>query len=142
MKDPNDIGDDELLYRKVSVNSKRYDLEQGELKPLAVYPREEDTTGISFDRAQSKAHPEFHSIEEAAQGPSPNGYYVIVFRAGDLRSHGMSIVADPLEDNPGHALLQDLTYDNRKEPSSREKMVLLAHRLVVRVEGPFPSGSE
>ena len=142
MSELHEIGDDELLYRKVPVKQDWYDLERSELKPYALNPREADITGISFDRAQSENHPEFRSIEEAAIGQSRYGYYVAVFRVGDLRTEGLSVVADPLDDNPGHALLQDLTYSNRKEPSSQEKMVLLAHRLVMQVDGPFSSGSE
>lgn len=133
------IGDDEFLYRKVPVSQGWYDPAQGELKPKALNPRPDDTEGISLDRALSPSHPEFRSIEQAAKGQSSSGYYVAIFNVGDLRSHGFTVKADPLEDSPGHALLKNLTYENRKDPQSREKMAQLAHQLVIRVEGPFNS---
>jgi hypothetical protein len=139
--DANDIDDNELLYRKVSVNSGWYDPQSNDLKPEAFKPRPDDTTGISFDRAKSELHPEFRTIEEAGQGPSMNGYYVAVFRVSDLRQHGFSLTPDPCNNigNPGHVLMDDLTYDNRKEVESQNKMVRLAHELTLRVEGPFSS---
>ena len=139
MSDRGEIGNDELLYRKVPVKPGWYDPERNELKPDALTPRKDDTAGISFDRAASESHPEFRSAEQAGHGRSPAGYYVAVFKAGDLRSHGFSIIADPQPGNPGHALLEDLTYSNRKDPSSQEKRVELAHDLVIAVEGPFHS---
>lgn len=69
------INDDELLFRKVPVNPGWYDSVKDELKPDALNPRPDDTEGISLDRAQSPVHPEFRSIEQAAIGRSPNGYY-------------------------------------------------------------------
>ena len=137
MDDLGEIDDDELLYRKVSVNSGWYDPKKKELKPDALKPKSADVAGISFDRAQSDAHPDFRTAKEAAVGPSTGGYFIAVFRVGDLSSCGLSITADPIEDNPGHALLTQLTYQNRKDDSSREVMVRLAHELVVRIEGPF-----
>jgi len=131
------IGDDEFLYRKVPVSQEWYNPVKKELKPKALNPRPIDTEGISLDRAKSRSHPEFRSIEQAAKGPSAKGYYVVIFRVGDLRSQGFTVEADPLKENPGHTLLKDLTYENRKDPQSREKMLQLAHQLVVRVEGPF-----
>jgi len=136
------IDDEEFLYRKASVNSGWYDSEKEELKPDAFKPRADDGEGISLDRAKSAKHPEFRSLQEAAQGASPRGYYIAVFRVGDLRSNGFTVAADFLDGNPGHALLTDLTYANRRSPSSLEKMNQLAHKLVVRVEGPFNSESD
>lgn len=137
MSDRNEIGDEELLYRKVSVNSGWYDPQKNELKPEALKPRKDDISGISFDRAKSESHSVFRSMEEVAKGPSPNGYYVAVFRASELRAHGLTIRADPLPENTGHALLVDITYHNRKEALTQEIMVLMAHKLVQSVEGPF-----
>jgi hypothetical protein len=137
--DASEIGDDEFLYRRVPVTPEWYDPARRELKPDAFNPRSDDLDGISFDRARSEAHPEFRSIEEAAKGPSANGYYVAVFQVSELRAAGFTLKADPDEEhaNPGHALLVDLTYSNRKDEQSKDKMVLLAHRMPLRVEGPF-----
>ncbi len=113
-----------------------------ELKPDAFSrPRRDDTEGISFDRAKSPSHPEFRSLEQAAKGRSPKGYYVVVFKVGGLRHRGLTVEADALEENPGHTLLTDLTHENRKDPHSLEKMLLLAHQLVVSVKGPFKAES-
>lgn len=141
MSDFHEIAGDELLYRKVPVNPNWYNPSLDELAPDAFHPRSEDDLGISLDRARSAKHPEFRSIEESAKGPSSKGYYVAVLRVGDLRRQGFSIVPDPSceRGNPGHVLITDLTYDNRKEPESENKKVLLAHELVLRVEGPFHS---
>jgi len=141
VNESNAIDAEELLCRKVSVNSGWYNLEGKKLSPDALRPRSDDTEGISLDRANSPSHPEFRSMEQAAKGRSANGYYLAIFRVGDLRSQGFTVEADSLEGNPGHALLKDLTYGNCKEPQSREKMALLAHKLVIRVEGPFKSES-
>ncbi len=137
------IGNDEFLYRKVPVKPGWYDPAKNELKPKALNPRPDDTEGISLDRAKSPSHPEFRSIEQTAKGQSTDGYYVAIFKVGDLCSQGFTVEEAPLEENPGHALLKDLAYGNRKEPQCREKMLLLAHKLVVRVEGPFkPKSSQ
>jgi len=137
VNDSNEIDDEELLYRKVSVNSGWYNLDRNELKLEAVKPFKHDDNGISLDRAKSRIHPEFRSIVQAAQGPSKNGYYIATFRVGDLSSNGLTVIPDPLEGNPGHALIVDLTYVNRKDPASFQKMLQLVHKLVIRVEGPF-----
>ena len=118
MNDPEEIDDDELLYRKVSVSSGWYDNRTHELKPEAFKPRADDDNGISFDRAKSDLHPEFRTIEAAARGPSSKGYYVAVFRVGDLRAHEFSVIANPDEGNPGHALVAELKYGDRKEVES------------------------
>ena len=140
MPDTHEISDDESLYRKVPISPNWYNQESNELSPDAFNPRRGDETGISLERAQSTEHPEFRTIEQAAQGPSPKGYYVAVLRVGDLRGAGLNVVADPDVGRgvPGHVLITDLTYDNRKTPESEEKKILLAHELVLKVEGPFP----
>lgn len=141
MADAHGIDGSELLYRKVSVNSGWYDPIRDELKPDAFRPRSDDENGISFDRAKSDSHPEFRTLEAAAQGASSNGYYIAVFRAGDLVANGFSLAPDPTDDNvnSGHSLVTDLTYNNRTNVESQNKMVLLAHKLKLRVEGPFRS---
>ncbi len=132
-----EIGDDELLYRKISVKSEWYDPARQEVKPDAFKLRDSDRDGISIDRARSEQHSDFRSIEEAAQGQSVKGYYVAVLRVNVLRKYGFTVTSAPLQSNPGHALIKDLNYGNRLDPSSQEKLALLAHKLVDRVEGPF-----
>ncbi len=139
MPDAHEISDDELLYRKVPIGPHWYNQETDELSPDAFNPRSIDETGISLERAQSKEHPEFRTIMQAAQGPSLNGYYVAVFRVGDLRREGFNVVANPDIERgiPGHVLITDLTYENRKNPESQDKKLLLAQGLVLQVDGPF-----
>jgi hypothetical protein len=132
-----EIGGDELLFRKISVKSEWYDPIRNEIKPEAFKPWPRDIRGISFDRAQSDEHPDFRRIEEAARGPSVKGYYVAVLRAGDLRSFKFDIEPDPLPDNPGHALITNLTYASKMDAQSIDMMAILAHMLVSEIQGPF-----
>jgi hypothetical protein len=82
-------------------------------------------------------HPEFRTIEQAAEGKSARGYYVAVLRVGDLRAAGIDVIGKPVEGNPGHAELPSLTSANRDTPKAEETMKKLAERLTLRVEGPF-----
>jgi hypothetical protein len=134
---PDQIGDDEIVYRKISVNSTWYDPVRREVKPEAFKPRPGDE-GLSVDRAKSDLHQAFRSVEEAAVGQAGKRYYVASLRVGDLREHGIEVVPKSLAENPGHAEIINLTYENRKTDASAECMTLLAHKLVRDVEGPFP----
>jgi hypothetical protein len=126
------IGDDEILYRRIPVSKGWYD--SNGLSPVAFDPRPDETTGISVFRAKYK------SLEDAAKGLSKKGYYVAVYRAGDLRSHDIQVVPRPLTDDPGHAELPDLTCNNRETDNALEKMSRLTE-LKQSVEGPFVSQS-
>jgi hypothetical protein len=123
------IADDELLYRRVPVSKEWYSPEKG-LSPEAFDPLESDVTGISVSRAKYK------SVEDAAKGKSKKGYYVAVLRAVDLRTVGIEIQPQPLPDDPGHAELPQLRYDNRTDEELLERKNRLAD-LPIRVEGPF-----
>lgn len=105
--------------------------------PEAFNPRRDDTTGLSISRARYK------TAEEAARGPSAQGYYVALLQAGRLRAAGIEVVPRPLPGDPGHSELPGLTYDQRKSDQAREQMVQLAHALTFDVQGPFrpPSAS-
>jgi hypothetical protein len=127
------IADDELLYRRVPHSTGWYDGTR--LDRMAFNPRPDDTTGISLFRAKYK------SVEEAARGREGKQYFVAVLRAGDLRQNGIDIRPAPLEDDPGHAEITTLTYQNRKTATARQQMAMLAGRLCLRVEGPFPTSS-
>ena len=127
------VADDELLYRRIPV-SKGWCTESG-LSPEAFDPRKDETTGISVYRDKYKP------LEEAAKGRSKKGYYIAVFRAGDLRQHGMEVVSRPAPGDPGHAELPDLTCENRLTSRALERKLLLS-KLFLRVEGPFPPAAE
>jgi len=131
------IEDDELLYRRVPVKPPHFDPTNDPCPtPKAFRPRKDDTTGLSLSRAK------YMSPEDVARTGHGKEYCVAVLRAGDLRQHGIDIDPAPLEDNKGHAVLPALTWENRKEAKQEEMQVLLAEKLCLRVEGPFPGSSQ
>jgi len=127
------VADHELLYRRIPAASGFYD-PQVDPNPssLAFRPTKNDKSGLSLWRA------EYKSIEESGRGREGKRYFVAVLRAGDLRRLGMEVLPAPLENDPGHCEIVELTYDNRKAMPFREWQVLLAEQLCLRVEGPFP----
>lgn len=98
------IEDAELLYRSVSVRSGHY--EDGVLSAQAFHPNSRDESGISLFRAK------YRPIEQAV-GLSPDGYYVVVLQAGEMRPRG--ILVEPRPDVGGgvidisHAELPQIT---------------------------------
>lgn len=127
------VADEEFVFRRIPVSMSWYDLANNLLSPYAFNPIPNDLTGLSVTRAK------LCSIEDAAKGKSKSGYYVATLRVGDLRKHGMDVIPKPLEDNPGHAEIPELTYQNKNTDQSKERKVLLAHQLTLRVDGPFIS---
>jgi hypothetical protein len=126
------VGDDEFLYRRISVLSGWYSPET-RLKAAAFAPHKtEDQTGLSVWRAKYK------TIEQAARGRAGKSYYVAILRAGDLRQRGIEVVPRPQPDDPGHAELPDLNSANRKTDRTRELQRILVE-LCCSVEGPFAS---
>jgi hypothetical protein len=126
------IKDDEILYRRIPVSQKWFDpTADPRLSPQAFHPIKQDTTGLSLSRAKYK------TVEEAAEGPSAQGYYVAGVKAGELRERGIAVIPDPLPDDPGHCELPGLTYSNRHCDQSEELKVQLAHELTWWVAGPF-----
>jgi hypothetical protein len=87
------IADDELLYRRIPVSKGWYDA--AGLSPEAFDPRADEESGISVYRAK------YLTVEQAAQGKSKQGYWVAIFRAGDLRHHGFQVLPRPQPDDPG-----------------------------------------
>lgn len=124
------IGDDELLYRRVPESTGWWDGRQ--LDRVAFNPRKHDTTGLSVSRAK------YTTIEQAARGQQGKRYFIAVLRAGDLRSHGISVHPAPLPGDPGHAEITSLKYEKPKADWTLSQMMLLATALCLRVEGPFP----
>ena len=113
--------DDELLYRRIPVSTKWYDLDRTPtLEPEAFRPNRNDDTGISVSRAKYK------TVRQAATGRAGRKYYVAVVRARDLRGAGMEVAARPLSDDPSHAEITSLTYGNRKLKRAIEWRALLA----------------
>ena len=127
------IADDELLYRRIPISQRWYNAAT-DPKPhvQAFRPRTDDVSGLSVVRGEP-----YNTVEQAAQGPSKSGYYVVVLRAGDLRAHGIDIVPRPVAGISGHAEITNLTATNRNSDEAQRVMELLAEKLCLRVEGPF-----
>ena len=129
---PDRIDDEEVLFRRVPASTGWYRGDQAPpLEPEAFRPNRNDVTGISLSRAIST------TVEEAAKGRPGKSYYVAVLRAGDLRATGMQVVPRPVEGNPGHAEIANLTYDERKSRRAIEWQFLLAHKLCRGIQGPY-----
>jgi len=127
------IDDDELLYRRISVLSGWCDGSQ--VSPPAFHPQKHDKSGISVFRAR------FRSIESAATGPSPDGYFVAVLCAGELRARGIQIEPQPDLDGDydvSHAELPQLNTGRKKSPEIIQlKAELIELAMKRSVEGPF-----
>jgi hypothetical protein len=125
------VSDDEYIYRRIPVSTGWYNPATCTLAPEAFTPIKTDLTGLSVTRAK------FISIKESAGGKSKTGYYVAVLRVGDLRMQGIDVVSKPLKSNPGHAEIPGIIYQKELSNQAREWAVFLAHKLTLRVEGPF-----
>ena len=131
------VADHEILYRRIPATSGFYDPHgDPNPSPLAFRPTHLDTTGLSLSRAK------YQTLEQAGQGREDKQYFVAVLRAGELRRLGMEIVPRPLDDDPGHCEIAELTFANRKSMPFAEWQALLAEQLCLRVEGPFPRDPE
>lgn len=127
------IADHEILYRRIPAASGFYDpLVDPNPSPLAFRPTKQDTTGVSLARAK------YTDLEQAGRGREGKQYYVALLRAGELRRLGIDVAARPLEDDPGHCEIAELTFANRKAMPFAEWQALLAEQLCLRIEGPFP----
>lgn len=125
------IADDELIYRRIPASQGWYDPESTlPLSPKAFRPRSGDNDGISVTRAS------FRSPAEEAKNNRGVRFFVATLCVGDIRKHGMDVVAQPIDGNPGHAIIPELRYESRKETDNFQQ--LLAHRLCHCVVGPLP----
>jgi hypothetical protein len=79
----------------------------------------------------------YKTVDQAAIGRAGKAYFVAILQAGDLRAAGMEVTPRPLPDDPGHAEITSLTYDNRKSKQAIEWRTLLAEQLCLEIQGPF-----
>lgn len=122
--------DSEILYRRISCQY--YNPENDTCpSPLSFRLIPEDITGLSVYRAKYK------TMKQVAANPREKQYYVASFLAGKLRENEIDIVPRPLQDDPGHAEIPNLTYENRKTPKSREIQLSLAEKLWKSIDGPI-----
>jgi len=120
------VGDDELLYRRI-----RKDLySEAGPSPDAFRPTRHDETGLSVYRAA------LTSLTKAASGSPGKTYYVAVLRAGDLRNIGIVVTPAPLQDDPGHAELTNLTASNRRTAETADITAQMT-RICREIHGPF-----
>lgn len=128
------VADHELLYRRIPVSQGYYDpATDSDPSPLAFKPTRNDSGGLSVYRAK------YTTLARAARGRPGKRYYVAVLRAGDLRAMGIEVAPRPIRDDPGHAEIVGLTYEERKRMPYYEWQTLLAEQLCLRIEGPFPT---
>ena len=127
------LADDELLFRRIRPD--HYDPERDDAPSLNGFRphRTNDTTGLSVSREQ------YITAAECAGLGQGKEYYVAVLRAGDLRKHGIEVVPRPDPKRRGHAELPGLRADNRR--MTEDLQLRLAHKLCLRVEGPYPGAS-
>ena len=135
------IADDELLFRRIPVSTGWHGPESDSpLSPEAFRPIRYDVTGISLYRG-GEDYPSIEEVGRSQAGKRPGErrtFYVAVLRAGDLRKAGLEAVPRPRPDEPGHAEIPSLNYENRKTQRALETKNRLALELCLRVEGPFP----
>ena len=126
------ISADELLYRRIPDSQNWHDPVAGTTDPFAFRPTQNDDTGLSLTRAKYRA-----AEDEAASGRVGKLYWIAVLRVADLASGGISVVSRPTDENPGHAEIPSLTYQNRKTDESITAGKQLRDA-IVEVHGPFP----
>lgn len=126
------VEDEERLYRRVPIHPQYFDhAVDAHPTPFAFRPRQEDSTGLSVYRAKYK------SMNEVAANSRGKRYFIAVMVVGALRARGIEVEPRPLPQDPGHAEIPGLRYDNRSTQQAEEWQVALATALST-VEGPFP----
>lgn len=125
------IADDEILFRRIP--QVWYDPAVDSCPtPQAFKPLKQDTTGLSVYRAK-------YADPARVVNPRNKPFFIASIRASDLRENGMEVVQRPIPpDGIGHAEIVTLTYDNRRSKEAREQMQMLAEKLCLGVQGPFP----
>lgn len=124
------------VFRRILVKSDYYQPETNILHYNAYRPISHDVGGLSLSEGKCTANPDFLSIQEfAKKGSNEAGYYVAELSKKAIEEL-TDLVSDPRPDDPGHCLLPELTYRDRKFNESLELMKALAI-LTLEVHGPF-----
>lgn len=115
-----EIGDEEVILRRVA----RVHIQDGVITHEGMLPhRVNDADGMSFSRA-------IHDTPQAmVDRTSRKDAAVFAVTAGEVRSLGLSVVASPLPDQPGHCHIPELNSNNRKHPETHLRANLLASLL-------------
>ncbi len=114
-----ELDPDEYVLRR--VRSVHYDPETGESSFRAFRPLKSDTDGLSVWRENAC------SIEwVASSGRQKHGYYVAAIRVADLVAEGLDLKETDSDQGPGHYIIPELNYDQRKSDQSEEYQHVLA----------------
>jgi hypothetical protein len=130
------ISDEEILYRRVSENSRWYDPNQTpQVSWVAFRPSQRDTTGLSVWRGKYMSA-ETAAIQHARPGRRS---FVIELRAGDLRKIGVTVAPSADEGGPGHASLTNLSHSTYQSGKNEIETLarLIAQTLIRAVTGPY-----
>lgn len=139
-EDFSNIRDDETLYRRIPVSQNWCDGENVDWH--AFRPTKKDETGLSLARTELK------SREEAARGPSRDGYYLAEVRVQTLKDLGFSVsyrpdVIDPVTKqkiyDPSHVEIPELRADVRRHTDITDKLEQLVSNGILNVYGPYRS---
>ena len=132
--DASPVQADEQVLRRVLFREDWYDPKLDvPIHRYAFQPMSQDSRGISVFRERFIA-----ASDLAAAGPNPAGYIVAALDVEDIRSIDLgttrlSVVADPIEDLPGHALIPELNTTTAKKLAKemQARLAQLASRKIV-----------
>jgi hypothetical protein len=128
-EDENVSGED-VLYRRIPASIGAYN--SNGLAIQAFSPNQNDTGGLSVSHSRNGRTAQ----DEGSDGRSGKEYYVAVIDRHTVEMLGIQLEDRPVEGNPSHIEIVQLTYEARRSPESK----LLMQRLrdaTIRVEGPF-----
>jgi len=123
--------EEEHILRRVLVSRNWYDPNTGRVSPNAFRAEKHDTDGISVSLRRLRS-----AKQEGESGRNPAGYHVAELPTSAVLTNSMTIEPSPVPENPGHAHIPELNYENRKEDISYERRQALADA-VTGVHGPF-----
>ena len=102
MADPNVIGDDEVLLRRLPPGA-TWLKEPGPVPTSLTVRLRPGESSLSVSR-QSMTTP--RRLLELADATPGDGWRVMAARASDLRAFGLLVRPDPTTEDPGHAALE------------------------------------
>lgn len=122
-----EIADDEVLYRRVA---KAHQLDGVIMQDGLLPHRVNDVDGILLSRAR------FDTPEAMVERTARKNAAVFAVTVAEIRSLGLSVVASPLPDQPGHCHIPELNSANRKLPETLLLATQLAKLLMRRPVHP------
>jgi len=123
---PDPLPDEEFVYRRIPWNHYNNPASSPYPRIDAFRPREDETEGISVDRAN------LTTIDRARRGRSPKPYHVARISVGELRSRfGLTVIPNPIPGNSAHALIPGMSRDvyEQNRPAFRAIAEIIATEL-------------